>query len=356
MSGNFSSWRATLVFFCFIFVWTLQPQSVAAQQVGVSIEPALIEETLDPGVHEEHTVTIKNLNNSEQTFFLFTRNISDVRDGSVPVFADEGEETGMELSDWIVLPVSSITLPAGGSERITFQLNLPEDASPGSHFGSVFISVDAPEIEKSGAAVGYQVGNIISIRVTGEVVEEASIRQFSTNKFFYGSQNVDFSAKIENVGNVLVRPIGLIEIENMLGQKVDTVNFNKSQGGVFPHRSQEFASQWTGDSIGFGRYEAVLSASYGDVGAKKTMSSTVSFWILPLHIIGPALGVLAVLLLVTFIFVRMYISRTLAHLTQGSTRIVHRRRRSGPPTTLFLTVALLFMTAFFLIILLTLFA
>ena len=329
----------------------------AQGQAGVSISPALIEESHDPGVKKEYSVTVKNLNDYEQKFYISTRDITDVKDGGTPVFANNNlEKTGMELANWISLGVTEITLPAGVSERVNFTMQIPADATPGSHFGSVFISVDAPEIAQSGAAIGYQVANIISIRVSGEANEGANIRQFSTEKFFHGSKNVNFEARIENTGNVLVRPTGPVEIFNMLGKKVDTVIFNESQGAVFPGKVREYNFSWQGDGAGFGRYEVVMSPVYGETGARKTMSSTASFWILPLNIILPALGALAFILLLSFIFVRLYIKRTLAHLAHGQTRIVRRRKNKGVSATLLLVVVMLTVTAVFMIIMLVLFA
>lgn len=329
---------------------------VYAQQAGVSIKPATIEETLDPGTQKQYSVTIENLNAAEQVFYLFTRNIKGVQDGGVPIFADNFERTGYELADWISLPVTEIALAGGAQSTLDFTISVPQNASPGSHFGGIFVSVDPPKIEKSGAAVGYQVANIISIRVSGDAIEEADIREFSTAKFLYGSQNVDFEVRIENKGNVLVRPVGPLEIYNMLGDKVGDIVFNKEQAAVFPHDTREFTEiKWVGDSVGFGRYEAVLSPVYGDYGAKKTMSSTVSFWILPWSVIGPALGLFAVILFVTFVFVKLYIRRSLAHLNHGR-RIVQRKKRGGSSVVLLVTIVALTVTALFLIVLLTLFA
>lgn len=330
---------------------------VEAQQAGVSIKPATIEETLDPGAVKQYSVTIENLNQTEQTFYLFTRNIKGVQGGGVPIFADDFEHTGYELADWIALPATELTLAAGAETNLDFTITVPQEASPGSHFGGVFISVDPPKIESSGAAVGYQVANIISIRVSGEAIEDANIREFSTSQFLYGSQNVDFEVRIENKGNVLVRPTGPLEIYNMLGNKVGDFMFNTDQAAVFPHDSREFTEiKWEGDSVGFGRYEAVLSPVYGDYGAKKTMSSTVTFWILPWNIIGPSLAVLAVLLLIVFVFVKLYIRRSLAHLNHGGRRIVQRNRRGATSSVLLVTVVSLTVTALFLIVLLALFA
>ena len=335
--------------------------TVSAQGVGVSISPATIEETLDPGVQKNYEVTIQNLNSAEQIFYLYTRNISGVRDGGVPIFAQSDlEVTGYELADWITLPTNQVTVGAGEKQTINYSINVPADAAC-SHFGGIFFSVDPPEMESSGAAVGYQVANIISLRINGDCEEQANIRQFSTDRFIHGSQNVDFTARIENTGNVLVRPTGPLEIFNMLGNKVGTVPFNEEKAAVFPatkdgptERTYENIN-WTGTSIGFGRYEAILTPIYGDEGAIRTMSSTVTFWILPFNIIGPALGILAVILLIVFVTVRLYIKRSLAHLSQGR-RAINRRRKSNSSSILLLSVVMLIVTAVFLIIMLVLFA
>lgn len=334
----------------------LTATTVFAQGAGIRISPALIEETLDPGVTEEYRIEVENLNSVDQTYYIFTRNIRGVQEGGAPIFAeDELERTGYELADWITLPTNQITVPAGGREVINITMDVPAGASPGSHFGGVFISADAPEIERSGAAVGYQVANIISIRVSGDAVEQASIRQFSTGKFLYGAQDIDFNVRIENTGNVLVRPMGPVHINNSLGKRVGEVIFNESRAGVFPADTREFELQWIGDSVGFGRYEAVLSAGYGDEGAKKTISSTVTFWVLPINIIGPALGILAFILLVTVIGVRVYIKRTLAQLNAGR-RLVRRRGQQNSSMSLLLIVSVLVVIALFLLIMLVLFA
>lgn len=329
-----------------------------AQQDGVRIQPAETRpsKTIEPGSIMEVEMTIRNLDARDKEYYLFTRNIKSTRDAGIPVFAEPGERTGYELADWITLDTNRLQVAGNESETITFQIQVPDNASPGSHFGGVFVSVEPPNLERSGAAVGYQVAHLISLRIAGDVREEASIRQFSTSKYFYGSQNVDFNVRIENNGNTLVTPRGPLEIYNMLGVKVDTITFNETEAAVFPGETREYNKiNWVGDSVGFGRYEAILSPSYGADGAIKTMSSTVSFWILPMSIIGPALGALAVILLVIFIFVRIYINRSLAHLS-GGRRMVRKKKKSSSTAILLLMVTMLSVTAVFMIILLALFA
>ena len=350
------SWTVRFSLFFAVLALFL-PVLVSAQgQEGISITPAIIEESLDPGFEKNYRIQIRNLKSTTQTFYVFTRNISGIDEGGVPEFAVGDERTGYEIADWITLSVQEVTIDGNTATSVGFSMDVPDDASPGSHFGGVFFSVEPPELQTSGAAVGYQVASILSIRVSGDIVEKASIRQFSTNKFLYGSQNVDFTVRIQNEGNVLVRPIGPLEVYNMLGNRVGNIVFNEERRAVFPNDERTYSNiEWAGESVGFGRYEAILSPVYGEDGAIQTMSSTVSFWVLPMNIILPALAVLSVIILITYVTVRIYIKRSLAHMNQGR-RIVRRRRRRNSSATLLLFVVILTVVALFLIVLLALFA
>jgi hypothetical protein len=338
-----------------LFANSVSAQSNAA---GIGISPAIIEEGATPGEVKQYTVSVANLSESEQKYYVFVRDIVGVKNDNSPVYAEEGiEASGFELSSWVKLGVEEMVVPAGAEAPLSFTLNVPDTASPGSHFGAVFISLEPPRLRTTGAAVGYDVANIISIRVAGDATEKAEIRQFSTNKYFYGSTNVDFNLRIENMGNVLVRPTGPIEITNMFGKNVATLVFNESQASVFPGVTREYNFNWTDDGIGFGRYLARVSPIYGEAGNKNTISSTVSFWVLPMNIIGPALIVLAFILLAIYVGVRLYVRRTVALMSVGGERrMVRTVRRRGSPVLLMTFISMLATTVLFLIILLLIFA
>lgn len=347
--------------FCALFLVALffsAVNSVSAQSsAGIGISPATIEGPANPGEVKEYKVDVSNLSNTEQTIYLSKKDIVDVRGNGVPVFANEGaEKTGYELTEWVSLPIDQMTLPPNSTQQMEFTLAVPADATPGSHFGGIFLSVQPPRLRESGAAIGYEVANIISIRVAGDAVENAQLRSFSTDNYIYGKSEIEFTANIRNQGNVLVRPIGPLEIYNMFGEQVATLTFNEREGGVFPGRDREFTITWSDEGPGFGRYQAVLSLSYGSDGQKSTIFSTVSFWILPMNIIGPALAVLVVLLLVTYFGIRTYIRRSLAMYGAGARRIVRQRQRRGTSMPLLIAIVMLVVTTLFLIILLLLFA
>lgn len=349
-----------VTFLSFVFLFVPFFTNAQPGSAGVGIEPAVIDppEQFKPGETRGFQTKIKNISGIDQVYFLSKRDIVGVREGGVPIFAEDGQEkTGYELSDWIVLPTTEIFVPAGSVVDFNFIMTIPENAVPGSHFGSVVVAVEPPDMEDNGASIGYEVANIISIRVEGEVTESARIRQFSTSQYIYGSTNVEFEAVIENEGNTLVKPIGPLEVKNMYGKKVANLTFNESQSAIFPRTTRNFKVNWTDQSPGFGRYEAMLSVVYGVEGSMKTLTSTVTFWILPMNIITPALIGLSVILILIYVVVKLYVRRSLALVTSvNSGRRLVRTRRQGQFPIFLVFVSMLAVCALFFIVLLLLFA
>ncbi len=352
--------RFARILFLFLLTLALSPLFVSAQVgSGIGLKPATIEEPLNPGDTRQFAVQVSNLSSSDQTYYLYKRDITGVKDGGVPIFADENvAKTSFELSEWITLASETIDIPKGEERTMNFVLTVPKDASPGSHFGGIFVSLQPPKLRESGAAVGYEVANIVSIRVAGEAIEKAQIRQFSTDNYVYGTPEVNFNIKIENGGNTLLRPTGPLEITNMFGKQVAGLTFNEDLAGVFPGNTREFALAWKESGTMFGRYEAVVSPVYGEDGFKQTVSSTVTFWILPMNIIVPSLVVLAVLLVGTYIAVRLYIRRKLVHYgaVQSGRKLVRRRKDSSSSPLLLIFIVMLVVSMLFLLVLLVLFA
>lgn len=333
--------------------------ALAQESAGVGISPAVIDpaKQFNPGDTENFVVDVTNLSDVDQTYYLSKRDIINVREGGVPVFAKpDSQLTGYELSEWVTLGMESVYIPARGTAKVPFTLVVPSEVAPGSHFGSIIISVEPPKLRSSGAGIGYEVANIISIRIAGDAIDSANIRQFSTSKYIYGSTNVLFNARIENDGNTLVKPTGPLEVSNMFGKRVAQLKFNESNAGVFPKTTREFEVIWEDGTPGFGRYEALLSVVYGVEGKMSTISSTVTFWILPMNVITPALIVLAVLFIAIFIFVKLYIRKTMSLSASGSNRRLVRSRRQNQFPTLLVIVAMLGVSALIFIILLLMFA
>lgn len=314
-----------------VAVLALVPVFASAQESeGLQIKPAVIEDKADPGQLYHFSINVTNIAPSEKTFVLHVRDIKGLDDNGLPVFSQDGGATGYELSSWVELPPGAVTLQAHESRQIPFAIRVPVSASPGAHFGGVFLEEQATKLDSSGAAIGISVGTIIDLKIAGDVIEDAQLREFSTDKLVYGEPSVTFNARVSNHGNVLVRPHGVIEVRGASGAKVGTLTVNDNAAPVFPGSDRSYAAQWNGEGFAFGRYQAVVSLVYGD-DARKTISGTVSFWVLPLKPILAVVGALLGLVLVLYVGVRAYVRRTLIAMGAPAGRsdaLVARRERA----------------------------
>lgn len=343
-----------------MFGYGFIPSASAQQQsAGVELKPAIIEDKADPGYVFEREFVLTNKSATPQTYYLVTKDITGVSDAGVPIFADPGAEvTGYEISTWLQFSAEPLTLAPGDSASVPVKILVPDNATPGSHFGGLFVTVEPPKLRQTGAGVGYEVAAIITLRISGDVVESARIREFSTDKLVYGTPQVAFTTRVENPGNVLIRPRGPLEITNMFGKRVGSLIVNDTQGGVFPGVTRQFDTVWSGEGVAFGRYQAVVGLLYGETGALNTVSATVSFWILPVKILAPVLGILSLMLLSIYLGVRIYVRRALEEVaTTAGRRIVVRRRKDAHMSYLMvIAVTLLVVTTLFLIGLLIFYA
>ena len=350
---------APLFFVVFLVTFLGSISSVYAQSAaGVELKPSTIERSANPGQVISETLSLTNFSDTEQTYYLLTKDVSGVGDEGVPVFADAGAEvTGYELSTWINYSPEPIVLKPRSSKDIPVKISVPASATPGSHFGGIFVTVQPPKLRQNGAGVAYQVGALVSIRIAGDAIESARIREFSTEKLVYGSVDVKFLARVENPGNVLLRPHGPLEINNMFGKRVGFLTVNDSKAGVFPGNTRAFNITWQSDNLAFGRYQAILGLLYGEQGRQSTVSATVSFWVLPMKVILPVIGVLSLAILVVYLGIKVYIRRTLDELTTTKgRRTVRQRKDSGISRLVVVAATLLMVTVVFLIGILVFFA
>jgi hypothetical protein len=287
-------------------------QFAAAQTVGqgIQVKPAIIEANVRPGQLYNFTFTFTNIGATDQTFYLNAQDIKGLDNAGLPIFAAPGEATGYELSSWIHLPTGSITLQAGQSQTFNLTAQVPMGVSPGAHFGGVFVTNQPPKLNANGSGVGLSVGGIMSLTVAGDIVESASLQEFSTDNQVYSVPAVSFNTKIQNSGNVLVSPHGIIVVTDMLGHQVGSISVNDSAAPVFPASERVYTAKWAATGLAFGRYEAVGSFSYGDT-EKKTISGSTSFWILPWKPIALFLGSILAIVLLMYAAIRMYIRRKL---------------------------------------------
>ena len=333
------------------FVLFASPLLASAQaRVGITITPPTTEDRVDPGQVFEYSLKVENQGDGVEILYPKLRDITGIADDGQPVFATGADTREYELSSWVSFDKEMLTIPAKGSTVLGVTVRVPSSVTPGAHIGSVAFTRDAPSVTQ-GSGVGYEVRSILSLRVSGEVIERTRVREFFADHMFFKKPDVRFTITIENEGNVFSRPKGFIDITNMWGDKVETLAVNEGGASVFPKSDRKYTAGWKSEDFHFGKYTAEMTLTVEGAQGFQSLLSTVEFWVVPTDIILPILGGLLFVLIVFWIFLRLYVKKQIARATGG--RVTQRQKEATAVSRLSIVViALLFSVILGLIFLL----
>ncbi len=290
---------------------------------ALTVSPVKLELRGDPGATVGSSFRLINEQDSETTFYVSFANFEAQGEDGTPSFV----ESGTDLATWIRLipaELNSVTLAPGASQDIYFEVNIPEDATPGGHFAAIFWGT-SPESagESMDLGLGAKVGILTFLSVNGQVDEEGGLIEFglAEDKKVYNTLPVDFYYRFQNDGGDRVVPQGMISIKNIFGVETDEVSANLSESNVLPLSVRRFEVSWgeslteeaqtfwdrveaQWDQFAFGPYKAEITLTYGT--EQSTVVSELRFWAFPWQLLL-VLG-LSLLLVFTFgtILIRKY--------------------------------------------------
>lgn len=294
------------------FFWALFFVSAGEinSQEPIEVSPFRIEEIVEPGQRVTNFINITNASDKPKTFYVFVKDFIAKGERGEVTLIPAGSQEGPFLSGWLEIPSQGISFAPREKKEIPVNFKVPENAGPGGYYGAVVFGPKAPEIKPGEGSVivsTYQVGVLVLFRVKGDADEEARVREFVTDKNIYNVPfSVNFMTRVENLGNVHIKPIGSITIENMRGTQVAALSVNNSGANALPDSIRRFDNKWEGD-FGFGKYTAYLVLSFGslthDGGAGiRTIMAQKTFWIMPWDIIV-TMGIILLLTIIVAIFV-----------------------------------------------------
>ncbi|MGI6423111.1 MAG: hypothetical protein ACOX0X_00625 [Candidatus Dojkabacteria bacterium] len=282
-----------------------------AQDSGMQlrVSPPVLELTIEPGSSYSDFIKFTNLNEFEK-ITLYPQILSFKalgEDGGQEFIEDSEENKTYSLAQWVKIAVKSLEIEPLESVVLPFTVTVPLDAEPGGRYAAILLSNQPVDPADAGnvVALGAKSGSIMLLRVAGETVESALIKEFKSGKNLYGYLPVDFKILVENNGNIHVKPLGKIEIVNIFGKTVDEIAVNEAGGNVLPESSRKFESKWEREKFTLGRYSAVLTLNYGE-NSDKYMSDKLIFWVLPVKEIVIGVGVILLLIAIITVVVKSY--------------------------------------------------
>jgi hypothetical protein len=251
-------------------------QYVIAQDAGQGLEisPPSQEVSVDPGKTVTISAKIRNPGNNTLPIKV-----------SVEDFTAEGDEgataivanSPYSITSWTKLSPSKFSLAPGDEQVVTATITAPANAA-GGHYGSFVFSVTSDTQQKNAAAVTQEVASLFLVRVNGPVNEKLTLTSMSAPAYSeFGP--VPFTLDFSNEGNVHVKPFGLINVQDMFGNKVADIVV--SGENVFPGAQRLITAQLDKKFL-IGRYSATALMYYG--AHNQNLTAETSFVVFPTRV------------------------------------------------------------------------
>lgn len=267
---------------------TNNPQDTTIQSSGQGLEitPPVVEIDADPGESVVVEIGVRNITSidliaSGEANDFVAKNET----GQPRILLGNEEKTLYPLAEYVA-NVPDLRIAPTEQEIIEVEINIPEDASPGGHFGVVRFSAQPadPSGEESAVTLSASVGALVLLNVSGEVEESMTVEELYVAKEgekgrFFEKGPLTFVTRIANTGNTYTQPSGELVVTNIFGQESLKTPFNESESNVLPGSIRRFEQEAEGKDFWVGRYTLTTNLQYGSSGA--ALEESVNFWVIP---------------------------------------------------------------------------
>lgn len=280
-------------------VATAPTPTAAGLGQGLEISPPVLELNANPGQTVNAVIKLRDITSGP---LVVTGKADDFgakdEKGDPEILLNETGASRYSLKYWITA-VPSLTLTSEQVQTLTIPIAVPANAEPGGHYGVIRFTGLPPSVSGTGVSLAASLGALVLMRVSGAITEQLQNVQFfanqngHTSRFFeYGP--VTITERIKNTGNVHVQPVGNVKVYDTFGRKISQMAINNPPHSILPDSIRRF-DQTLNKHYLFGHYKATYSVVYGN--SKKTLSSSMTFWVIPWRLIIIILAILLALVL-----------------------------------------------------------
>jgi plastocyanin len=184
-----------------------------AQDFDLTVVPAKVELTVQPGQTLDFTITLMNRSSEPLELMVYPMDYY-VNPDNTYVFEEPGYYT-YSCSRWVQVMHERVTIPPDSQLEELFRLNIPQDAEPGGHYGVLFFQDAREPPPEQGARPSPRVGSLLLLTVPGDIVREGSITGFEVQNDFlslwgpgedgglgWPAKSIGYHLEVENSGNV----------------------------------------------------------------------------------------------------------------------------------------------------------
>lgn len=253
-----------------LLVCSLLPQSALAVQSdelvqeSILMSPVAKRYALDAGSTKRDSIKVVNDGKVAYDFVVYTRPYSVNDESYVPDFTSKAQNA--DAYKWVQFEKTSYQLEPGKSVDVPYTLRVPDDATPGGHYGVLFAETQ-PSSSQQGNAVlrKKRVGAILYATVNGDVTTSGRIDDTSVS-FFQFNAPLTATQRVTNNGNTDFLVDTTMTVSDVFGGK----KFSRERDvPVLPKTTREIRSEWP-DSAWIGLYKVELHSKFLDTDKSST--------------------------------------------------------------------------------------
>src|SRR5258708_2214591 len=252
-----------------------------------------------PGQTKQDKITVANYTDNSIRVLIYPVDATTTKDGAFALYNQN--DPRRDIGNWVKLAQSDITVAPKEHKDIPFTITIPQVVSVGDHAGGIIVQQEkVNKVIKEG--VGINIISRIGVRMYETVPGERMI-SFLVHDFRQTSMNnrISFILGMENNGNVFTTPKGSIEITDIFGKKVDSIQLDTLGTPVLKKPiTQTIESHLTKPLLA--KYTAVLTLVYAP---NKSITRTITFMVydqIKLFVIALVAIIMLVVIVRAFLF------------------------------------------------------
>lgn len=217
----------------------------AIPEYRIQISPASIEVDLTPGKKTPIEFRVQNTGTKDFDFSLLTSPYSVVGEDYRQDISTPNSYT--YIKDWITFSAESGEVKAGGEEKITATIDVPEDAPAGGQYAAIFARMLEPEGGSGGIRSEQQVGLLVySKNIDGNTRETGNVVENKVPSFMFAPP-ISATSVVENTGNVHMTASYTLQVFPLFGdEEVYTNEDNPETHIIMPETRRLNMITWDG--------------------------------------------------------------------------------------------------------------
>ena len=173
-------------------------QIESGQQERITLSPSSTTLRVDAGETQQGSMTVINDGDVAYGFSVYARPYSVANELYEPDFTNPKLNT--DVYTWVQFDQTNYRIEPGEQVEVRYTLRVPDDATPGGHYGVLFAETAERGLEGTGVARKKRVGNLLYVTVNGDFAVRGAFKGFNLPFWQRGAPIVS-TARIENTGN-----------------------------------------------------------------------------------------------------------------------------------------------------------